>query len=304
MAPVRPQSWRKMKWTHDNIAFLQENYPSLGGTECGRILSLPPTSVRRKAIALGLRVNEETRRRTQAINASRPRPDLCKIDANFFIESTTKESAYLLGILWADGSLLNSKDNPHKISLEIASKDHTQIMPTLLSAGKWTASHRTRKGRQPQSTSSTSNKVLFNFLAEHNYLTKNGSPTILDKIAEELKPYWYRGFFDGDGWFYVNTKQHLHQMGFAGPFDQDWTFITTLLKTLKVQFEIKPYTSKKGHKSSSIRSSSMEDLIKFGDYMYGDQYDGMGLIRKYNKYLQVKNRFCHRDVHGNQDESS
>ena len=48
----------------------------------------------------------------------------------------------------------------------------------------------------------------------------------------------------------------------------------------------------------------MEDLIKFGDYMYGDQYDGMGLIRKYNKYLQVKNRFCHRDVHGNQDESS
>jgi hypothetical protein len=42
--------------------------------------------------------------------------------------------------------------------------------------------------------------------------------------------------------------------------------------------------------SSYIVISNKKDIVKLGNYIYGDSYDNIGLLRKYKIYQEIKNR--------------
>jgi len=274
-------------WTNDKIDFLKTNY-NYGTKYCAEQLQFTREQVRAKAATLKLHVSKEVKCK----NSGRPRPYQCHVNADFFINPTTKEAAYILGILWADGSLYNAKTNLNKIAISLVSVDMNIIKSIFDKSGAWTIFCGKPLNRQPQTTLSCSNKTLYKFLSDNDYEIKSQTTAckILNNISDELKNYFFRGYFDGDGCFYCNAKSHLTQMSCSGSYEQDWTFVTKLLTNIDVKHVIKrriQFQRGQYNKSSVVRCTNRNDIRKFGNYIYGENYDEMGLKRKYNKFMQI-----------------
>lgn len=271
-------------WTNKDIEFLVNNYSSLGALACSDVLCKSPKQIRRKANKMKLKVSPSVKSLIQSKNAlQNRRHETYNVDARNFMENITNESAYLLGLIWADGYLLNTKRNPHRISVEIQTTDFKIIENLFDLTGKWCKSKRKRPKRKEQSSAITNNKRLFQCLVE-DYNYTEGVPDI-SKIPKSMLHYWFRGLFDGDGCFYFNEKRRLTQMSIAGPYNQDWRFLTSLLDDLNIKYVIKAKISKKGHKSSCVRVSNREGIIRFGQYIY--QGDKFGLTRKRDKLRMI-----------------
>lgn len=196
----------------------------------------------------------------------------------------TSEAAYALGILWADGSMIKSRN---AIRLEMIAVDADEIKHIFMTGGKWGVSYRQRKNRQLQCTIGATSKMLFKFLSKYNYISKSYSTAqpIIDIIPPHLRRYWFRGLFDGDGCFYIDPK-NVYQTSIAGPYEQDWTFIETLYKNLNIKYRIARRVQGR-NKSSIIQTTSKKEFVAVGQYLYGDRYDGIGLKRKYDKWNEI-----------------
>jgi hypothetical protein len=111
--------------------------------------------------------------------------------------------------------------------------------------------------------------------------------------------YFLRGVIDGDGCFYINKKTNQTQFSLAGSYNQNWNYFTDILNSLNIKYNIKKSKIKKEgkiHKSSVVRITKRNDIVKLGDFVYVNyEMDKMGLKRKYDKYIITKNllkKFC------------
>lgn len=211
--------------------------------------------------------------------------DQYKINPNTFMNVKTPETSYVLGLLWADGSLTK-----HEVRIECIKSDIDKFYPTFIKTGNWNIFSRARPGRKPQSTIYTSNRPLSEYLASHSYESNNicSADIIINKIPAELRHYWFRGLIDGDGCWYINEKNHCYQFHLGGRYDQDWAFLKTILSKLDIKYSETKRISNKGHKDSIIRITGKSNLSKWGQYIYeGFPSDCIGLERKYNKYLEI-----------------
>ena len=105
----------------------------------------------------------------------------------------TKEAAYVLGFLWADGHI----GNKYTVSMELKRTDLEDIKDTFEKVfGDWKFYFREREGRAPQGTLRSSNKVLYEFLEYFDYKTKTiGCPRkIINRIPIKHQYMWWRGF--------------------------------------------------------------------------------------------------------------
>ena len=91
-------------------------------------------------------------------------------------------------------------------------------------------------------------------------------PNFLDKITKDKLHYFVRGFFDGDGCFYVNENNNQKQCVLAGSYDQDWTWIEDILKKLNIKYSIKRKIQKSTEKYSIVYINKNGIKI-FGDYI-------------------------------------
>ena len=270
-----------------------ENYPIIGCEACAVLLNVSFSAISDKTTRMGLKINISRKK----INASKRAKNYWetvpssarKVDANNFINCSTKEAAYILGILWADGNL-NNKSQHYKTCIELISKDFDDIKNIFLITGKWGFSTRCRKNKNSQTTASACQIPLYVFLQENDYETKSISSAdkILSRIPNELKSYWWRGYFDGDGCFYFNRKNSCRQASFAGSYEQNWNFLEILLKKLDIKYNISRRIQGK-NKHSVVRITSKNDIMKFGSYIYNTQDEFFGLIRKKEKFLQIIN---------------
>lgn len=208
-----------------------------------------------------------------------------KVDANQFINCNSKKSAYILGFLWSDG-YLNNISQHYAIRLEIVKDDFLDIKNLF---SNWSIQYRHRKNRQPQVRVSIGQKPFYDFLKINDYEIKSlaSACKILQSIPDKLKPYWWRGFFDGDGCFYYNKKNNCRQMSICGSYDQDWSFVKNLFLCLDIPFKIIKRSAKNGNKHSVIRITNKKYIEKFGYYIYESKYDKLGLTRKYKKFIDI-----------------
>lgn len=199
-----------------------------------------------------------------------------KVPAESFYQYTP-EVCYLLGFLWADSYLVK---NRYEIRLEIVKDDMEELIPIFATTGEWGISYRTRPNRRPQACAATGNLRLHKFFTSHGYLNKLDPFDCLDKIPEDLKHLWYRGYFDGDGCLYITkTTKHL---SFASNYDQNWDFILALDSTFTINKVLK-----ENSKSSTTRLAKKQNILNVLNYIYKDNLH-LGLRRKYNKYLLLK----------------
>jgi len=232
---------------------------------------------------------------------NRPIKSKNKVPFENFININSKDVAYVLGFIWADGNIRK----PYTISIVINGKDSEDIKNVFQKSGEWNyyyydrfdnRTNKTYKNFQIQ----TSNKNLVNFLIDNDYDKKSLlSPTkILSKIPEEYKLYFFRGFSDGDGCFY--KKNRASQYSLTGSYFQDWTAVENLFNLLNITYTIR-YSSNKKSKYSQIRITNKNDIDIFGKYIY-DNFDGTGLKRKYLKYCEIKKISINRIIKWTDEE--
>lgn len=211
-----------------------------------------------------------------------------KVDANCFINNITKESSYILGLLWADGHVEHN-NYKYTINVECLSVDMDYFIPVFNKTGDWLYYDRIRKGRKPITKAHTSNKELNLYLSNKDYLNKSyiSPKLILETIPSDLKRYFILGVIDGDGCFYFNEKYGLRQFTITGTLNQDWSDFENIFNELEITYKInRVENSKTGY--SQIRITNKTNILKLGGYLYPTiKIDGIGLPRKYDKFLNI-----------------
>lgn len=287
----------KNRFTNQEVEFILKNYPSNGIQYCVDVLNKPFKKIKNKISKLrkshGLKLTPELYKKSISNGHPPKKNEQYAVNPNNFLEIKKKEVSYLLGLIWADGYVYKGK-NQNKIEVSMVSEDLEKIKDIFYDTGKWISYYRYRgNNRKPIMCISTTNKILCSFLIENDYVSKGTSSAdkIISKIPSDLKHYWFRGIVDGDGCFYINKKNKCYQFSIASSFEQDWTFVENIFKELNINYSIKRRTqlrNNKINKSSVIRITNKNDIIKFGNYIYnGYSQDKMGLNRKYEKYLEI-----------------
>jgi len=292
-----------MRWTKEQEGFLKVNYSNKGAKYCAENLNRKRPAVVARANKLGLKVNQivinkilsETR-----VNWENNREyDSYNVNPNQFLKIETPEVSYLLGLIWADGHVIlsNNEAGTPIVKHNAIEEDNEYFLPIFKSTGEWnsfTTINEKAIGNKPISTNWTSNRVIGEFLIEHDYKNKDMSPyKILNKIPDKLKHYFFRGFFDGDGSISVGLSQNgsmYRSIAFSSSRDQDWVFIADMLDELNINYKIRTLTDERGE-SSQVNFYNKYDIIKFFNYINKtNDYDTLGLKRKYDKFIFLKER--------------
>jgi len=272
----------KEVWSDNDLKFLNDNYVKYGVDYCVEKLKVNRRRIISKANSLGLKTNVIIK------SESKNKP---KVNYELFSTEFTKESVYILGLLWADGHVRQDKKT---ISISCVQSDIEEVIPTFLKTGKWLISNPIKKyfkGNEvkTQIKISTTTWGLFKILKKYNYLTKSNDCPIemINKIPNEYRKYWYRGFLDGDGCIKLG-KKYGSEIVFAGTKDDKWLFMIDLCDNLSIDYKIIRKTINNGG-YSHFRVNKKVSVLKLGDYLYSN-YDNIGFNRKYKKYLDVINR--------------
>jgi hypothetical protein len=135
---------------------------------------------------------------------------------------------------------------------------------------------------------------LYNFLYENDYNEKSlVEPTkILSKIPEYLKPYWWRGFFDGDGHISFGEPPHRYKsVGFSGQYNYGWIELKNLMRELYIEtFNISDDVNVKNYGSSKFSIQNIKDIKKLIHYFISLDTN-IGLSRKTEKMISFLDRY-------------
>lgn len=252
------------------LEIIKEQYPKLGYKKTANLIGISlydlKKIIKKNDMVLGDRIRN--------------------VELSNFTNITSKEVSYFLGFFWSDGYISNDE-----VVLMIKSTDGLEILEILNKFGKWNYSERIRKlnnKEYKQSCIKINDKYIKKFLVDNDYLYKSlKSPSkILSSIDDDLKPYFFRGLIDGDGCFCSKNRNYF---SITGHINQDWFEVDNLLNKLDIKYKLTRKERTTGN-SSYIVSSSRKDIIKLGNFIYGEYFDGIGLKRKYDIYFQIKNK--------------
>lgn len=202
------------------------------------------------------------------------------------LHKVTPEIAYTLGFIWGDGYITDKT----RIGISIKKSDAIILEPTFMKAWNWNI-------RKDIIKKNPKGEMQYNFhkrdvklsqkLIEYKYKSKNEAPTILSIIPDKLKHYWWRGYSDADGCFCI-TKDKRYRFSICGPYNQDWSFVENLFRSLGITYSIRREVYlKTNYTSSRIIITNRQGSKTIGNYIYrGYPEDKIGLKRKYEKYMQ------------------
>lgn len=285
---MRTDYSRDKNYTQEEINFLKEHYPHKGARFCAAALNRKLKSIYLKCCNFGIATTRDCReshrhRRIGFRDKENPR-----VDREQFFNITKPEIAYVLGLIWADGHL----GKKYLISLSTTYPDAETFIPIFLKTGDWgvySFSIKNRPTYRKACNIRTYDRLLSNFLLENDYKIKcdTSADRILSKIPNNLKYLFYRGLIDGDG----SISSKAASVNIYSSYNQDWSYMKEICKKLNIEYSILKRMRPTGHKSSAFYINGMHKCNIFCDYIYqGFPGDGIGLMRKYERSLQIKER--------------
>jgi hypothetical protein len=304
-------------YTEEELELIKENYPK-GIDFCCKLL---PNRNRQAIIVKAQRLGIKTNLRNKVIYNPKILPPLKNRDnipRRHYLDKqdsliirdfeklsdlTNPYSLYIMGIIWADGYLKQSKSC---VKIRTTERDESSLDNIFKNLFFWNKYIR-KRARETWFESveySLSNPLYKDFLVTNNYLNKSGgSPEkILSLIPENFRHYWILGYFDGDGCISKKDNTIL----FASCYEQDWSFMEKICKELSVQFQIKQYIHPlKGHRGSTFGIHLFTSTYKFINYLYQNKIQDIGFERKYERCQVFKEKFLNNplnNVHKGQRE--
>lgn len=199
------------------------------------------------------------------------------MDIQQFENINKPETSYILGLLWADGYISRPTKTSRAKSINIlASKsDLDEVLPVFKSLGGWKTYERPSEIKKYRLHIYYTSAKLWLVFKNYDYGDKSfiNPNKVLSAVPNNLKHYWWRGYFDGDG-----SISDKGRVTFTSSFEQDYTFLTDLLTQLGIKTY---YESRKIYQSGSFSQVSFgmrAQTEKFYNYLY--QGESFGFSRK------------------------
>lgn len=214
-------------------------------------------------------------------------------DTTLYFDLSQPECCYILGYFWADCFFKQNKSGRFEFSFEIKSEDFLTIWPILKRVGFKKYNTRTRKNSlKPQSCIRAARKNDMKFFKNFGFDNKPNDCPIFFALEEKMKPYFIKGFLDGDGSVSLD-KNNLFRIGFNGPKDQNWSFLENYCNNLNIPFVIYRKDRLAPHAShrKPVHSYSVFEFTKKQNRLnFCASLPTVGLARKldiYHKYLKA-----------------
>ena len=177
------------KWTDEELIILRDNYP-IGGAD--KVQKLLPNRSYKAILSMAAKhkINQWT------------------YNENYFESIDCQEKAYWLGFIWADGYITQSKG--FGIELAIKDKVHLEkLQQDLESNIKIREREKESFGkRNIFCVLELRNKKIVADLENIGLISNKTYNLPIPKISEKYYQDFIRGFFDGDGTYVLNTKNH------------------------------------------------------------------------------------------------
>ena len=209
------------------------------------------------------------------------------IDENYFSKIDSKEKAYWLGFLSADG-YIDQDRGIIALGLQPSDEGHIQKFLDAIHSNKpiKTVNHFfNNKNHEGKYVHLNSKKMTSDLLRLGLYRKKSltYTPPTAEQVPTIYLKYWLLGYFDGDGCLtvYESRGTMRYKMGFLGT-KETIDFIQKYLGT-----------NKNVHKAHRCENNTYEvkytetDTKTILDFLYGDVDPNMCLERKYKKYLEI-----------------
>jgi DNA-binding transcriptional regulator WhiA len=205
-------------------------------------------------------------------------------DDTLFEQIDSKEKAYWLGFLYADGSItFNEKRKSYKFELCLALKDFKHLCKFkefLKSNKKVTFREKTKAYRFTQG----SKKVCLDLMALGCVPKKSLVLTFpsIEQVPKHMQHDFVRGYFDGDGCISTKPKS----IGFVCTLLGTKEFLESMVTELSL-FDFLLKKDKRHLNNTWTLRFRTKGGLYFLLLMYKDS--SIFLERKYNKYLMIKN---------------
>lgn len=227
----------------------------------------------------------------------RPRATACRkysCDETFFEKIDTEERAYILGLLFADGCVMD--DSSIRLGLQSRDRDILIKINTLL------------KNSRPISVTKLSDKhpnwqdhhrIVFQSKKMKDDLVSLGCTPRktfslkfpINHIPERLLHHFIRGYFDGDGCFYAGKLKSGSRKGdikYSVGMVSTKSFCKTVEQLIKKYTDVNVYTDarfpERNNSTRQIKISGRIGSYKFLGWIYKDAT--IYLQRKYDKYIE------------------
>jgi hypothetical protein len=208
-----------------------------------------------------------------------------RIDENFFEKIDTKNKAYILGFLLADGHRCK---NVKQIRLKLQEQDK-EILEKIKIAMNYDKplNYEKRKLITHQNTYSLiiCNSKICDDLENFGIVKNKTFDITIPNISDELFIDLFRGYFDGDGWISIYDRKFiLPELGIIG----EYNFILSIKEKIKELYNIESYIKTDKRHDNRIKSlviRKLDDIRKIHQIMYAN--DSLSLNRKNNKFNEI-----------------
>ncbi len=233
-------------------------------------------------------------------NLKRISQDRYFIDYNFF-ENWSKESAYILGFITADGYVKrDTSGNRHAnmLQFELASYD-IDILKKFKDVLKFEGPISTTK-RSTCKMQINNTKIIEDIIKKGVPSTnKTEEATFPANMPSEYAPDFIRGVFDGDGSIYMEDSNGHSRLALQILGTKDLLYGIRSHLPLESKHS---YISYRGNNGANIYILSIKnkDTIKIYDWMY--RASTIYLDRKYQHYMSCRNQIlrCNGNIAGTQ----
>lgn len=262
---VRNPKSGTIAWSEDQMKYIISEYKkgktlSALGREFGVSYSTIRNLLKRKGI------------KTEGNKHNFPR------DEFYFSNIDSKEKAYWLGFLYADGCV---HSNSNEISITLKDRDHLEkFRKAIKSNNKIGESIDRRFSSLPKIYHfSIKDKQLKSDLIKWGCVpNKSLALTKIPNIPRDFVSHFIRGYFDGDGslhWLNGTKNFRISFVG-TGPFLKD------IQKELGLSLSLGQH---KGNQSKYFQVAGRKQVPMILDYIYKDSDENIRLTRKYKNYL-------------------
>lgn len=224
--------------------------------------------------------------------------DKCRLDNLDFLKFDTEERAYVAGLLFADGYI-----DPKQTSLwcYLVKDDMLAIKDILCKVIPFNFYNRKLSGkRKEQIGANIYSSRLIEGLLKTDFKDKSRTFSFIG-CKHSLKKYFLRGYFDGDGCFFIkkygktkNKKYYNMSFNVSSHYESDWSILEKFLSSLNIEYRIVRYKYKNSSFSRLVVSRK-NSLVKLINFIYSD-YDFIGLKRKYDKAMEINNVIFNKNI--------
>ena len=262
---VRNPKSGTIAWSEDQMKYIISEYKkgktlSALGREFGVSYSTIRNLLKRKGI------------KTEGNKHNFPR------DEFYFSNIDSKEKAYWLGFLYADGCV---HSNSNEISITLKDRDHLEkFRKAIKSNNKIGESIDKRFSSMPKIYHfSIKDKQLKSDLIKWGCVpNKSLTLTKIPNIPRDFVSHFIRGYFDGDGSLHWLNGTKNFRISFVGTAP----FLKDIQKELGLSLSL---CQQEGNQSKYFQVAGRKQVPMILDYIYKDSDENIRLTRKYKNYL-------------------